>query len=378
VAGVPATTVNGNRAPATHGTTYIVEQTGSGQAQQAVLVDLAPITWVLDPVSDQPVSTLAVTVDGVLWVEVEDLIDSDAASQQYRTSRDNDGYVTVHFGDDEFGAAPPLGAPIVVRCRIGIGNAGHVARDTLTEFDSSLSPGITLVRNPLAASQPREPQSLAQAKLVGPAQLRVQNRAVVPEDFEALVAGGVRVNAHVVAPLQSKARMTHTGSWNTVVVSVDMPDRQPIDTATRSAFESFLETKKMAGLDVQVEDARYCPVHIALRVDVEAEHFARDVRGAVERALVGTHARGFAFFDPGRLTFGQPVYLSDLYGAVMAVPGVSAVAVTRFKRLGDRYPDNEAQGFIPVGALEVARLDNDPSAPQFGVLYVRTCGGKEG
>ena len=72
------------------------------------------------------------------------------------------------------------------------------------------------------------------------------------------------------------------------------------------------------------------------------------------------------------------MYLSDLYAAVTGVPGVQSVAVMRFKRLGDRYPDNEAQGFIPVGSLEVARLDNDPDAPENGVLSVRTCGGKEG
>jgi hypothetical protein len=57
---------------------------------------------------------------------------------------------------------------------------------------------------------------------------------------------------------------------------------------------------------------------------------------------------------------------------------VRAVSVTRFKRLGDRYPDREAQGFIPVGNLEVARCDNDPSHPENGLLYVLTCGGKEG
>jgi hypothetical protein len=72
------------------------------------------------------------------------------------------------------------------------------------------------------------------------------------------------------------------------------------------------------------------------------------------------------------------VYLSDLYAAVAAIEGVESVAVTRFKRLGDRYRDNETDGFIPVGALEVARCDNDAAAAEHGVLYVRTLGGKEG
>jgi hypothetical protein len=72
------------------------------------------------------------------------------------------------------------------------------------------------------------------------------------------------------------------------------------------------------------------------------------------------------------------VFLSDLYAAVTAVPGVASVVVTRFKRLGDRYPDRRSQGAIAVGALEVARCDNDPRAPEQGVLVLRTRGGKEG
>jgi hypothetical protein len=117
---------------------------------------------------------------------------------------------------------------------------------------------------------------------------------------------------------------------------------------------------------------------IGLPVEVESAHFAPDVRRAVEEALVGPVAQGTAFFGAGRFHFNQAVYLSDLYQAVSCIEGVNSVAVTRLKRLGDRYPDNEAQGFIPVGSLEVARCDNDAAHPENGVLFVRTFGGKEG
>ena len=127
-----------------------------------------------------------------------------------------------------------------------------------------------------------------------------------------------------------------------------------------------------------MEDARYCPLHVGLRVEVDDSHFARDVRTAVERALVGPLAQRLPFFGAGRFRFGQAVHLSDLYAVVTAIEGVRSVAVTRFKRLGDRYADSEAQGFVAVGALEVARCDNDAAATQNGVLFVRTCGGKEG
>jgi hypothetical protein len=384
-AGAPAASVHGNRVRATHGASHRAEQAGTGLPAQQVSLELAPLTWVFDEEQQRAVAALTVTVDAEPWVEVDDFIDSDAAARHYRVARDNAGFLTIHFGNGVFGAAPEAGSEIAVRYRVGIGSAGHVGQETLNEFDHKLqfpdaSQHISRVRNPFPADAPREPQTLQQAKLLGPAQLRTQERAVVPEDFERMLARGVRVTGRLIAPLQSRARIRNTGSWNTVFVSVDMLDRQPLANTPglRAAFEAMLEAKKMAGLDVLVEDARYCPVHIGLQVDIDPQHFARDVRAAIEHVLVGPLSRGLPFFGPGRFRFGQPVFLSDLYAVVTAVPGVQAVAVTRFKRLGDRYPDSEAQGFIMVGSLEVARCDNDAAAPQNGVLVVRTCGGKEG
>jgi predicted phage baseplate assembly protein len=383
--GVPAARVHGNRARATHGATQRVQQTGTGAPAQRIALELAPLTWVFDETRQKALPTLEVSVDGEPWVEVEDFIDSDAGARHYRAARDNDGYLTIHFGDGAAGAVPAAGSDLRVNYRVGLGRAGHVAGDALTQFDTTLrfahpSQRITRTRNPLPATAPRDPQPLSQARLLGPAQLRRQDRAVVPADFERVLALGVRLAGRLIVPLQTRARIRHTGSWNTVVVSVDLPDRRPLaqTPGLRTAIEDALRARKLAGLDVRVEDARYCPLHIGLRIDVQPEHFARDVRRAVEQVLVGSASDRPAFFGPGRFRFGQPVYLSDLYAVVAAVPGVGAVAVTRFKRLGDRHPDDEAQGFIAVGALEVARCDNDSRAPELGVVFVHTRGGKEG
>lgn len=374
--------VSGNAVFATHGQTQLVRALGTGLPAQRIELELAPVTCI------GGTRVLSVSVDGVPWSVVEDFIDSEAADRHVRLTQDNDGHVTIHFGNDERGAVPPVGAAIGVRYRVGNGAAGQVAAGALSQFDTDFdfadpSQRIVSVRNAFAASGAREPQSLAEARLLGPYQLRQQNRAVVPADYEACLAAGVQLGGidTPFVPVQSKARFRHTGSWTTVFVSVDMLDRLPLHATPglRGAFEALLQARKMAGLDVRVEDARYCPLHIRLQVEVDDEHFARDVRSAVERALVGPLAAPqLPFFGPGRFRFGQPVFLSDLYAVVAAIEGVRSVAVTRFKRLGDRWADCEAQGFIPVGALEVARCDNDSTATQNGVLFVRTCGGKEG
>jgi hypothetical protein len=384
-AGRPPARLHGNAVPATHGQSTQMVGAGSGLPAQRIELEGAPLTWVADA-AGRPVLTLAVQVDGTAWSAVEDFIDSAAADRHYRLSRDNAGQCSVHFGDGERGAVPPRGARIVLRYRVGHGIAGHVAAGALTQFDAGHafpdpSQHLTRVRNPMAATGARDPEPLAQARRQGPFQLRRQNRAVVPADYEACLAEGVQVGGVRHVPVQSKARLRATGSWTTVFVSVDLPDRQPLAATPglRAALEAQLQARKLAGLDVRVEDARYCALHIGLLVEVDDAHFARDVRAAVERTLAGPLARGaLPFFGPGRLRFGQPVFLSDLYAAASAIEGVRSVSVTRFKRLGDRYPDSEAAGAIPVGTLEVARCDNDPAATQHGVLSVRTRGGKEG
>ena len=52
--------------------------------------------------------------------------------------------------------------------------------------------------------------------------------------------------------------------------------------------------------------------------------------------------------------------------AAMAVPGVDYVTPVRFQRLG-RNPQSEIEnGRMAMARLEIARLDNDPNAPENG------------
>jgi predicted phage baseplate assembly protein len=375
----PEPTVRGNAVHATHGERRRREERGSGLPNQGFELEFAPLTYTKSG-SGEPRSTLEVVVAGERWTEVADFVGSAPSDTHFSAARDNAGYVTVRFGDGQAGRMPRLDERIDISWRVGIGEAGRVAADSLTQF-TDRDGRIRAIGNPFAASDPGEPQSLAQARLLGPRSLEVRERAVVEADYEALAAAGVQLDGARLAPIQAKARLRWTGSWTTVFVSLDLPGRVPLaqSPGLREAFESLLAEKKLAGYDVRVEDARYASLHIGLQVDVAPGFFARDVRTAVEAVLVGAPGRRAPpFFGPGRFRFGEPVYLSDLYAAVAAVPGVLAVSVTRFKRFGARHPDREAQGFIPVGKLEVARCDNDASHPENGLAYVRTCGGREG
>jgi hypothetical protein len=121
----------------------------------------------------------------------------------------------------------------------------------------------------------------------------------------------------------------------------------------------------------------FVPLQVALRVCVERGHHrsavARDLRGVLSDAVLADGRMGL--FHPDRFTFGQPVYLSSIIAAAHSVSGVESVEVVAFQRQHEPWSDGIASGVIPMGRLEIARLDDDPSFPERGVLELSYGGG---
>ncbi|HEX2330555.1 MAG TPA: putative baseplate assembly protein [Candidatus Angelobacter sp.] len=367
------TQINGNGLMTSHGESHTQIDTGSGDPGQRVALNFAPLTYVEDGAGVAQ-TTLRVTVAGKQWQQAEDFINSDPTDFHYTIARDNQGYITVQFGNGAQGRKPDAGAAIEIDYRSGTGMQGMIAPGSLTQFQD-LDQLMTAVVNPQASFGGTDPADIAEAKLIGPRTLHTQNRAVTSQDYADALLQGVAWNKTMVTPLHAKAQFVWTGSWNTVVVSVDFQDRQSLASVPfrRQALEAALNRKRLAGYDVQVEDARYAPMNIELIVHVKPEYFIRQVRTQVELAI-----GPLGFFAPARFDFGQSVRLSDLYAVVLKVEGVRYITPKRFKRLGDRYPDHARDGVIEVGPLEIARCDNDPAHPGDGIILLQMCGGKEG
>jgi hypothetical protein len=59
----------------------------------------------------------------------------------------------------------------------------------------------------------------------------------------------------------------------------------------------------------------------------------------------------------------------------MQVAGVSFVTPIRFQRFGQTAQSEIDDGVLTVGTLEIARLDNDPNAPENGRIEFDMRGG---
>ncbi len=125
---------------------------------------------------------------------------------------------------------------------------------------------------------------------------------------------------------------------------------------------------------------RYRPLVIALNVDVGPGVVRADATASLTALLSsGYQPDGTpGLFSPARLGFGEPVYASPIVAAVQDLPGVVAVTLTRFGFLGP--PGQPAAGRVPARLRlrpgEIARLDNDPGAPEHGYARVSLRGGR--
>jgi predicted phage baseplate assembly protein len=237
-------------------------------------------------------------------------------------------------------------------------------QQTVGLLHAATSLGITRVWNPLPAGGGIDPEEPDHVRFMAPWAFRTQERAVTAPDY-AVVAE----QHHGVQ--KAAGRIRWTGSWYTAFVTVDRVGGAPVDRAFDSALTDYFDRYRMAGRDVEIDQAIQVPLDVALTVCVAPGHIATVVEQEVRDAL-GART---GFFHPDRFTFGDPVFLSRVYETVSAVPGVEWVEATRFQRWGEEPNDELDAGVLPPGRLEVVRLDNDPNFPENGLLEITTRGG---
>ena len=321
-----------------------------------------------------------------LWEPVPDLLGSPESAPHFTVEVDNDGRPTVRFGDDEYGKRPVGATAFTAVYRIGNGRAGNVGAEALAHAVqptvAPLWPAIRRIRNPLAAQDGTDAETIEAVRQFAPAEFRAEQfRAVVESDYTAAAKKLAEVAGAV-------ASFRWTGSWYTVFVGVD--PRDPDDLITEpggrtrlapglaSRVRNFLTGYKLAGYDLEIRSAEYVPLEIAFELCVEPDHFRGDVVEAVRQALSNrVNADGSrGFFHPDNFTFAQNVYLSQIYAAIEAVQGVLSAFVTIFRRFGKTDNGELASGVLPIGPWEIARLDNDPAFQENGVLRITAGGGK--
>jgi hypothetical protein len=325
---------------------------------------------VQDPRGALPTVMLQGGVD--TWTPRRDLLGSDRFAPEFVVEVGENRIATVRFGDGVYGRPPESG--LRATYRVGNGSAGNVGAEAIAHVVADLD-DVLRVRNPLPAAGGVEPEQAEQVRLHAPQAFRTQRRAVTEQDY----ADAAQVHPDVQ---KAVATLRWTGSWHTVFVSVDRRAGRPVDDQFEQDLRSFLEPYRMAGVDLEVAGPQYVPLDLVFRARAEPGYYRSDVKAALLLAFSSTEQPGGqrGFFHPDNFTFGQPVFLSRLVAAAMAVPGVDWIDTeqhepNRFQRWGEADHGELAGGRIDIDRLEVARLDNDPNQPENGRIAFVVEGG---
>jgi len=345
----------------------------SGQIQVSPLADAAAVITITEPQRAHPAVSLASDYHGRpdIWLPYHDLLASDSSATEFVVECEHDGSAYIRFGDDDHGKRPDSGATFSATYRIGNGTAGNIGLESIAHVVSN-DARLLSVSNPLPAQGGIEPENAEDIRRDAPEAFRSQERAVTPADYAEVTERHPSVQ-------RAAATFRWTGSWYTVFLTVDRKGSGEMDADYEQIIRDHVERYRMAGYDLEVDGPRYVPLELAMKVCVKPDYFRADIRAA----LMAVFSRGWladgaaALFHPDNFTFGQPVYLSKIYEAAQAIPGVASVVISDFKRLHEPTDSKALEdSVLTVERLEIARLDNDPNFPERGVLKLSVGGGK--
>jgi hypothetical protein len=307
------------------------------------------------------------------WNLRRDLLESERDDPDFVVEMDDFGIAHLRFGDDDCGKQPEARTVFTAKYRIGNGPDGNVGAETIryVVFTNNFTPGFT-VCNPFAALGGTAPEPVSQVKLLAPHTFRTTiERAVTADDYAVLAERNSSLQAAAGA-------LVWNGSWYDALVAVDpFSSETPSPKLLRTIDRELCQFRRL-GHDLVVRAARYASLDLGFKICVLPDY----LRAHVEAALLDAFSNRLlpngqsGFFYPDNLTFSGGIYVSKLLAAAQRVAGVESVCVTKLERLYEGPNGEIAAGVLPLGAFEIARLDNDPSFPEHGQISFDLRGGR--
>jgi hypothetical protein len=338
------------------------------------VVAQGPVSRFLDqnPARAVPVIHVRSTPPGsgrpLAWSAVGDLLSSQSDDAHFVVEMDDDGFGHLRFGDGDLGRAPEAGHVFWAGYRVGSGPSGNVGAESIVHMVTpGRASGIDVrPRNPLPARGGVAPEMVEDAKALAPFAFREQlQRAVTPADYADLAERDFKDRLQ-----RASARLRWMGSWYVLELAADPLGTTEADPALLAGVETGLEPYRRIAHDLRVEAAAAVPLEIELRVCLLPHFFPGPVKAALlerfSNRVLPDGTKGF--FHPDNLSFGEGVFVSRLVTEARRVAGVENVVVTKLRRLDGAEEHALASGVLKLGPFEVARLDNDPSFPERGVL----------
>ncbi len=315
---IATVSVYGNIAQATHGETK-KEVLGSGDASrpfQKFVLKNSPLTYVSEANATGSETTLKVRVDDILWKEVDSFYDLDKHKRAYITRLNDEGEVTVEFGDGLTGARLPTGDENVSAVyRVGTGADGMVKAWQLSLLMTQVL-GVQKVTNPLAPSGAADRETRDEARQNAPFTVLALGRVVSLQDFEDFARAFAGIGKAQAEWLwDGEARVVHLTIAASTASSGDyrVATTSKLYTNLRTGIDAARDTTQRLLLDT------YTPLSFRLkaRLLVNSDYLPDKVVKAVKTALKDAYK-----FE--KRLFGQSVSRGEILALIQGIEGVEA------------------------------------------------------
>jgi predicted phage baseplate assembly protein len=236
------------------------------------------------------------------------------------------------------GAIPPRGSTIkMLAYRTGGGVRGNVQPGSITILKTAV-PYIARITNYQPGKNGAEAQSLDHAVLQVPKMLRTQNRAVTAEDFETLSLEGGQGALAKAKCCPPSTRSEEAGRIKLLLIpqvyvpSLEngiYPEAFNLNPVLIERVSSYLEERKLLGIQIKYEQPQYIGVSVQTEVSLEEEYQTERMQQEIKQKLELTL---YQFLNPltggedgTGWTFGRPVYTSDIVKRFQKIQGVKYV-----------------------------------------------------
>jgi hypothetical protein len=347
-----------------------------GRPRWGTLARLDPDTPVLyrdtPPASEVPPrSSLEVTdLGGEAWSEVISLVPSGPADRHFVVETDELGRSTIRFGNGVHGDNVAPDAAVHCAFQTGRPLAGNVGRDRIIRFDRAANPELDAVWNPFDVTGARAPE---------PREVVLRN---VPEAYRARQLRAITLTDYVQRAEEvegvgrAAAAYAWTGSWRTVVVTIDPLGTDVLRPELRAAVAAYLEPVRLIGEDLEIRAPAFVPLRIRLAVCAEPDVWLDDVRAVLEQEFSDGYTPDGrqGFFHPDAWTFGQALYASQVLGRLEQVAGIAFARKLTLSRWDAATPG--VRDRVEVGPSEIVQVRNDPDHMELGSIEFSLSGGR--
>jgi hypothetical protein len=267
------------------------------------------------------------------WSYVDTLSEYGPTDLVFTTAQNEDGSLTVIFGEGVNGAIPATGQLISATYKTSVGSSGNVISGAITEvtfIPGNIDPesvSYLSVTNDAAALGGANADTTDQLRTKIKSAISARRRAVTLEDYEFLANQTPQIGrAKAISSVYSSVTLyvqTQNDGTNTPGITSGSPTSTW--TTLQSNVQEYLADKIPVGTTLTVVQPTYVPVYVSMSVTVGAAFKQSAVKLNIAKAFLNTGG----LFSYELNTFGRTIALSSVISKAAGIAGVESITLTK-------------------------------------------------